>query len=59
MEYFVFPGNIDFAAIDQGAPSRCIHLGLMSLFVVSETIFTIGESRAISYANKTEQQVQQ
>ena len=50
----MFPGNIDFAAVDQGAPSRFIHLGLMCLFIVCETIFTIGESRAISYANNTE-----
>ena len=59
MEHFVFPGNIDFTAVDQGAPSRCIHLGLMCLFIVCETIFTIGKSRAISYANNTEQQAQQ
>ena len=60
MEHFVFPGNKDFAAVDQGAgPSRFIHLGLMCFFIFCETIFTIGESRAISYANNTEQQAQQ
>ena len=55
----MFPGNIDCAAVDQGAPSRSIHLGLMCLFIVCEIILTIGESRAISYANNTEQQAQQ
>ena len=55
----MFPGNIDCAAVDQGAPSRSIHLGLMCLFIVCEIILTIGESRAIFYANNTEQQAQQ
>ena len=31
----------------------------MCLFIVCETMFTIGESRAISHANDTEQQAQQ
>ena len=31
----------------------------MCLFIVCETMFTIGESRAISYANETELQAQQ
>jgi len=30
----------------------------MCLFIVCETMFTIGESRAISYANETELQAQ-
>ena len=63
MAQFWFPGNIDFAADDQGALSCCIHEadheGLMCLFIVCETMFTIGESRAISHANDTEQQAQQ
>ena len=41
---FVFPGNIDFAADDQGA------------FIVCEWKFTIGESRTISHANDTQAQ---
>ena len=59
MEQFLFPGNIDFAADDQGALSCCIHEGLMCLIIVCETMFTIGESRAISHANDTEEQAQQ
>ena len=31
-----------------------IHEGLICLFIVCETIFTIGESRAISHANDTD-----
>ena len=31
----------------------------MCLFIVCETMFTIGESRAISHASYTEQQAQQ
>ena len=31
----------------------------MCLFIACETMFTIGESRAISHANDTEQQAQQ
>ena len=53
MAHFVFPGNMDFAA------DFIFHEGLMCLFIVSETMFTIGESRAISRANDTEQQAQQ
>ena len=57
----MFPGNKDFAADDWGALSCCIHEVLMRLFIVCETMFTIriGESRAISHANDTEQQAQQ
>ena len=40
-------------------PMTSIHEGLMCLFIVCETMFTIGESRAISHANDTEQQAQQ
>ena len=58
MEHFVFPGNTDFAD-DQGALACFIHEGLMCLFIVCETLFTIGESRAISHANNTQQQAQQ
>ena len=42
MEHSTFPGNIDFAADDQGA---------LCLFNAFETKFTIGESRTISHAN--------
>ena len=59
MEHCVFPGNIDFAADDQGALLCFIHERLMCLFIVCETMFTIGESRAISHANDTEQEAQQ
>ena len=52
----MFPGNRDFAAEDQC--SCCIREGLMCVLIVCETMFTIGESRAISYANDTEQQTQ-
>ena len=31
----------------------------MCLYIVCETMFTIGESRAISHANDTQQQAQQ
>ena len=48
----LFPGNIDFAADNQGALSCCF-------FIVCETMFTMGESPAISHANDTEQQAQQ
>ena len=47
MEHFAFPGLIDFAANDQGA--FCCQL-----FIVRETMFTIGESRTISHANDTQ-----
>ena len=57
MEHFAFPGNIDFAADSQGAFSCFIHEKLMSLFIVCETVFTIGESRAIqSHTNDIQQQ---
>ena len=59
MEHFAFPGNIGFAAYNQGAFSCFIHEKLMCLFIVCETIFTIGESRAISPTNDTVQQAQQ
>ena len=59
MEHCVFPGNIDFAADDQGALLCFIHESLMCLFIVCETMFTIGESRAISHPNDTEQEAQQ
>ena len=44
MEHFAFPGNIDFAADSQGA---------FSCLFVCETVFTNGESRAISHTNDT------
>ena len=53
---FAFPGNIDFAADDHGAFSRIIFERLLCLFIVCETMFTIGESRTISYANDTQRQ---
>ena len=53
---FAFPGNIDFAADDQGAFSRIIFERLLCLFIVCETMFTIGESRTISSANYTQAQ---
>ena len=56
MEHFAFPGNIDFAADDQGAFSRIIFKRLLCLFIVCETMFTIGESRTISHANDTQTQ---
>ena len=59
MEQFLFPGNIDFVADDQDVPLCCIHEGLVCLIVVCETMFTIGESQAISHANDPEQQAQQ
>ena len=54
----MFPGNIDFAA-DDHALLCFIHERLMCLFIVCETMFTIGESRAIFHANDTEQEAQQ
>ena len=59
MEHCAFPGSIDFAADDQGAFSCIIHERLLCLFIVCETMFTIGESRTISHANYTELQAQQ
>ena len=53
MEHFAFPGNIDFALDSQSAFSCFIHEKLMCLFIVCETVFTIGESRAISHINDT------
>ena len=38
---------------------QSIHEELTCLFIVYETMFTIGESRAISHANGTEQQTQE
>ena len=59
MEHSAFPGNLDFAADDESAFSCFIHEKLMCLFIACETMFTIGESRAISHANDTELQAQQ
>ena len=56
MAHFAFPGNIDFATDDQGAFSCFIHERLLCLFIVCETMFTIGESRTISNANDTQAQ---
>ena len=53
-EHFAFPGNIHFAADDQGAFSCIIHERLLCLFIVCETMFTIGKSRTISNANETQ-----
>ena len=54
MEHFAFPGNKDFAAFDQGAFHVLFMKGL--LFIVCETMFTIGKSRTISNANDTQAQ---
>ena len=59
MEHFAFPDNIDFAIDDQDAFSSIIHERLSCLFIVCETMFTIGESRTISQANGTELQAQE
>ena len=60
MEHFAFPGNIDFAADDQGAFSCIIHASLLCLLIVCETKgFTTGESRTISHPNDTELHAQQ
>ena len=56
MEHFAFSVNIDFAADSQGAFSCFIREKLLCLFIVCETVFTIGESRAISHTNDTQQQ---
>ena len=56
MEHFAFPGNIDFAADDQGAFSCIIHERLLCLFIVCETKFTISESGTISHAKDTQAQ---
>ena len=55
-EYFAFPGNIDFAVDDQGSFSCIIHERLLCLFIICQTMFTIGESRTISNANVTQAQ---
>ena len=39
--------------------SRIIHERLMCCLFIYETMFTIGESRAISNSHETEQQAQQ
>ena len=56
MELFGFPGNINFAADDQGSFSCIMHERLLCLFIVCETIFTIGESLTVSHANDTQAQ---
>ena len=56
MELFAFPGNINFATDEQGAFSCTIHERLLCLFIVCDTMFTIGESRTISQANDTQAQ---
>ena len=38
---------------------KLIHERVICLFIVCEIMFTIGESRAISHTNDTEQQAQQ
>ena len=44
MEHFAFPGNIDFAANNQGAFSCFIHEKLNCLFIICETVFTMSLS---------------
>ena len=56
IEHFAFPGNIDFAADDQGSFSCNIHERLLWLFIVCETMFTIGETRTIFNANNIQAQ---
>ena len=56
IEHFAFPGNIDFAADDQGAFACILHERLLCLFIGCEKMFTIGESRTISHANGTQAQ---
>ena len=55
MEHFAFPGNIDFAADDR----RIFMYYPWKAHVFYETMFTIGESRATSDSDDTEQQAQQ
>ena len=59
MEHSAFPGNIAFATDDQGAFSCIIHEKLLCLFIICETVFTIGESRTISHPNDTELRAKQ
>ena len=56
MTHFAFPGNIDFAADDQGAFHALFMKGwcVYSFIVCVKTMFTIGESRVISHANDTD-----
>ena len=50
---------LHFQADDLGAFSCIIPERLLCLLIVSETMFTIGESRTISHPNETELQAQQ
>ena len=54
-----FPGNINFAADDQGAFSCIIHERLLCLLIGCETMFTIDESPTISHETDTELQARQ
>ena len=54
LNIWLVPGSIDFADDSQSAFSCFIHEKLMCLFIVCETVFTIGESRAISHTNDTQ-----
>ena len=54
MEHFAFPGNKDFAADDQRIFMYC---SWRADVFIHPSVFTISESRAISHANDTEQQI--
>ena len=54
--HFAFPGNKDFAADYQGAFHILFMKGFLCLFIVCETMFTIGKSWTISSANDTQAQ---
>ena len=56
MEHFAFPGNKDFAADYQGAFHVLFMKGFLCLFIVCETMFTVGKSWTISNANDTKAQ---
>ena len=58
MDHFAFPGNIDFAADDQGAFMYYSWKAVV-FTQLCETMFPIGESRTISHPNDTELQAQQ
>ena len=59
MEHFAFPGNIDFAADDHG--TRFLFYSWKADMFIHRLwiMFTIGESRAISHTNDTEDDAQQ
>ena len=61
MEHFAFPGNIDFAADDQRIvilfmKGSCVYSSMKQSW--NNIYETIGESRAISHSDDTEQEQQ-